>query len=115
MGCVIADMRQDFVQTINATLSGIDLGALTGFMQTHVDDGLATLEAARTHFERRDTEFTLDMAYLGQTHTVSVTLPVTVTVTDGTVTPRQRTISRRHSTAPTAPPMGGCLRMARDG
>ena len=85
MGCVIADMRQDFVQTINSTLSGIDLGALTGFMQTHVDDGLATLEAARTHFERRDTEFTLDMAYLGQTHTVSVTLPVTVT--DGTVTP----------------------------
>ncbi|MGJ8590445.1 MAG: hydantoinase/oxoprolinase family protein [Yoonia sp.] len=85
MGCVIADMRQDFVQTINATLSGIDLPSLTGFMQAHVDSGLATLDAARTHFEGRDTEFTLDMAYLGQTHTVSVPLPVTLT--DGTVTP----------------------------
>ncbi|SFT10852.1 N-methylhydantoinase A [Sulfitobacter marinus] len=85
MGCVIADMRQDFVQTINATLSSIDLPGLTGFMQEHVDSGFATLDAARTHFEGRDTEFTLDMAYLGQTHTVSVPLPVVLT--DGTVTP----------------------------
>ncbi|MFT6253673.1 MAG: N-methylhydantoinase A [Akkermansiaceae bacterium] len=85
MGCVIADMRQDFVQTINATLSGIDLASLTAFMQAHVDSGLATLDASRTHFEGRDTEFVLDMAYLGQTHTVSVHLPVSVI--DGTVTP----------------------------
>lgn len=85
MGCVIADMRQDFVQTINAVLAGIDLHSLTAFMQAHVDSGLATLDAARTHFERRDTEFALDMAYLGQTHTVPVTLPITVT--NGTVTP----------------------------
>jgi N-methylhydantoinase A len=85
MGCVIADMRQDFVQTINSVLAGIDLQSLTGFMQSHVDSGLATLDAARTHFERRDTEFTLDMAYLGQTHTVPVTLPVTVE--NGVVTP----------------------------
>lgn len=85
MGCVIADMRQDFVQTINAMLVGIDLSQLTGFMQTHVDSGFATLDAAQTHFERRDTEFTLDMAYLGQTHTVPVPLPVTVE--NGRVTP----------------------------
>ncbi|MEP2983697.1 MAG: hydantoinase/oxoprolinase family protein [Sulfitobacter sp.] len=85
MGCVIADMRQDFVQTINAGLAGIDLPVLTDFMQTHVDSGNATLDAARTHFEGRDTEFTLDMAYQGQTHTVPVPLPVTVK--DGTVTP----------------------------
>ncbi len=89
MGCVIADMRQDFVQTINAALAGIDLTSLTDFMQTHVDSGFATLDAARTHFEGRDTEFTLDMAYLGQTHTVSVPLPVTVT--DGKVTPPTET------------------------
>jgi N-methylhydantoinase A len=78
MGCVIADMRQDFVQTINSMLAGIDLSQLTEFMQSHVNSGFATLEAAQTHFERRDTEFTLDMAYLGQTHTVPVPLPVTV-------------------------------------
>jgi N-methylhydantoinase A len=78
MGCVIADMRQDFVQTVNAMLAGIDTAALAAHMQAHVDSGLATLEAARTSFEARETSFTLDMAYLGQTHTVSVPLPVTV-------------------------------------
>lgn len=85
MGCVIADMRQDFVQTINAPLAGLDVSALTDFMQRHVDSGLATLDAARTRFEARDTAFTLDMSYLGQTHTVSV--PLDVRVTDGVVTP----------------------------
>ncbi|MFN3154343.1 hydantoinase/oxoprolinase family protein [Marivita cryptomonadis] len=83
MGCVIADMRQDFVQTINATLSGLDIESLTRFMQDHIDSGYATLEAAKTRFESRDVTFTLDMSYLGQTHTVSV--PLDVTVTDGVV------------------------------
>ncbi len=32
MGCVIADMRQDFVQTINAMLDGIDTAALGAHM-----------------------------------------------------------------------------------
>jgi N-methylhydantoinase A len=85
MGCVIADMRQDFVQTVNAMLAGIDTASLAAHMQAHVDSGLATLEAARTSFEARETSFTLDMAYLGQTHTVSVPLPVTVQ--EGRVTP----------------------------
>jgi N-methylhydantoinase A len=30
MGCVIADMRQDFVQTINSLTAGLDTGALAG-------------------------------------------------------------------------------------
>lgn len=85
MGCVIADMRQDFVQTLNAMLEGVDTTTLAAHMQRHVDAGLATLNAARTTFEAREMSFTLDMAYLGQTHTVSVPLPVKVT--GGMVTP----------------------------
>lgn len=78
MGCVIADMRQDFVQTINALTSQLDPGALAALMQRHVDDGMALLDGARTHFNARDTIFELDMAYVGQTHTVAVPLAVTV-------------------------------------
>ncbi|UWR24289.1 hydantoinase/oxoprolinase family protein [Sulfitobacter sp. S190] len=83
MGCVIADMRQDFVQTVNAMVDGMDTSMLGTHMQSHVDDGMAMLDAAQTRFESRDIGFTLDMAYLGQTHTVSV--PLEVTVTDGKV------------------------------
>lgn len=98
MGCVIADMRQDFVQTINAMLTGIDSIALGVHMQTHVDRGLAMLDASNTTFEGRETAFTLDMAYLGQTHTVSVPLPVRVQ--DGQVTPpTEATIADAFDTA----------------
>ncbi len=85
MGAVIADMRQDFVQTVNATVEGLDIDALVAFMQAHVDTGMAALEATPTRFERRETGFELDMAYAGQTHTVAVPLPVVVT--DGQVQP----------------------------
>ena len=78
MGCVIADMRQDFVQTINAMVDGLDTSAMAAFMQTHVDQGMALLKASNTTFEARDLTFELDMAYLGQTHTVSVSLSISV-------------------------------------
>ncbi|MFY9212376.1 MAG: hydantoinase/oxoprolinase family protein [Aestuariivita sp.] len=88
MGCVIADMRQDFVQTLNVMADQIDEAALAGVMQTHVDQGLAMLDAAKSNFEARDVIFELDMAYVGQTHTVAVPLPVTLT--EGRVMPPTR-------------------------
>ena len=88
MGCVIADMRQDFVQTINVLADLIDEAALAEFMQDHVDQGMALLDAARTRFETRSVTFELDMAYVGQTHTVSV--PLEVLVQSGKVVPPTR-------------------------
>ncbi|MEQ3709585.1 hydantoinase/oxoprolinase family protein, partial [Tateyamaria sp.] len=98
MGCVIADMRQDFVQTINTLVGTLDEGALAEFMQSHVDQGMALLETSRTKFDSRVLSFELDMAYIGQTHTVSV--PIDVTVTGGTVTsPTKAQIERAFDTA----------------
>ncbi len=88
MGCVIADMRQDFVQTVNTLVSALDEEALGQFMQDHTNDGMALLDAARTTFEAREVGFELDMAYVGQTHTVSV--PLSVEVVEGKVTPPTR-------------------------
>ncbi|MGB0799669.1 MAG: hydantoinase/oxoprolinase family protein, partial [Planktomarina sp.] len=85
MGCVIADMRQDFVQTINTLVGTLDETALVEFMQSHVDQGMALLDASRTKFDSRDLSFELDMAYIGQTHTVSV--PIEIVVAGGKVTP----------------------------
>jgi len=78
MGCVIADMRQDFVQTLNALTATLDMDKLRTTMQAHVDEGMALLDAAKSRFEAREVRFELDMAYLGQTHTVAVPLPVSV-------------------------------------
>ena len=78
MGCVIADMRQDFVQTINSLTATLDTDALREVMQKHIDDGMGLLDAAQSPFEACDIVVELDMAYVGQTHTVAVPLPITV-------------------------------------
>lgn len=83
LGCLIADMRQDFVQTINTLVSHLDERALGAFMQDHVDQGMGLLDASRTTFDTRDTSFELDMAYVGQTHTVPV--PLVVALSNGKV------------------------------
>ena len=83
MGCVIADMRQDFVQTINSLTATLDVESLGDCMQGHIDDGMSLLDAAQSRFEAREVEVELDMAYVGQTHTVAV--PLSVMVANGKV------------------------------
>ncbi|MEM7696655.1 MAG: hydantoinase/oxoprolinase family protein [Pseudomonadota bacterium] len=74
LGCVIADMRHDFVQTINANAADIDPAALAATIDEHTATGNARLDAADTHFADRLVTVELDMAYSGQTHTVAVPL-----------------------------------------
>ena len=78
MGCVIADMRHDFVHTINRPLAGLDAAALADEMAATAARGLAMIERAKVRLEGRETVYELDMSYVGQTHTVAVPLPVTV-------------------------------------
>ena len=74
LGCVIADMRQDFVQTINQPLSTADEKQLTEAMKTFSQTGTQRLENADAKFSSIDTRVSLDMLYTGQTHTVDVQL-----------------------------------------
>ena len=76
LGCTIADMRHDFVQTISGMLANMDIGNLQTHMTEMANEGTKLLEGAKVKFESCDTVFELDMSYLGQTHTVDVTLPV---------------------------------------
>ncbi len=76
LGCVIADMRHDFVRTINGLLDGFDVAALDREAAAFQRQGLALLDRAGVSFEGRDTLIELDMSYLGQTHTVAVPLAV---------------------------------------
>jgi N-methylhydantoinase A len=74
LGCVVADMRHDRVQTVNRLLDGLDAASLGGEMKRVSDETAELLKAAGVSFERVDRIFELDMLYLGQTHTVSVPL-----------------------------------------
>jgi len=74
LGCVVADMRHDRVQTVNRLLNQIDVVALDEKLSQVADDTEKQLTQAGVEFSQIIREFSLDMLYLGQTHTVSVPL-----------------------------------------
>ena len=75
LGCVVADMRHDRVQTVNRLLADLDCAALEAEI-TATAKALEEALATGVAFERIDRELTLDMLYLGQTHTVAVPVPM---------------------------------------
>jgi N-methylhydantoinase A len=78
LGCIIADIRHDQVQTLNLSLDGIDIAAIDTRMADEAGKARAVVEDARLAMERIEIVFELDMHYVGQTHTVRVPLPATL-------------------------------------
>ena len=78
LGCVIADMRHDQVQTINKILEDLDISMLDEEIVRRQNEGHAVLDNAGGIFESRADQIELDMLYVGQTHTISVVLPVVI-------------------------------------
>jgi len=83
LGCTIADMRYDFVQTVNGMLDTMDMVDLQSHMAALAGQGIQLLGDANVSFGVLETVFELDMSYLGQTHTVDVSLPAVLS--DGVV------------------------------
>jgi N-methylhydantoinase A len=76
LGCVIADLRHDQVQTINWMLDDLDETALEARLLEEGRTVKAVVEGAGVQVERIDVLFELDMHYVGQTHTIAVPLPL---------------------------------------
>ncbi|MCB0034641.1 MAG: hypothetical protein KDE51_11500, partial [Anaerolineales bacterium] len=86
LGCVIADMRHDFVQTLNRPLAGIDTAEMLEKMCHTAAQGQALLQEAEITFAQVQIYFELDMSYSGQTHTVAVPLVVDVMAVEPVLT-----------------------------
>ncbi|MCP4997580.1 MAG: hydantoinase/oxoprolinase family protein [Hyphomicrobiales bacterium] len=76
LGCVVADMRHDKVQTVNQLLDQLDAADLGVKMNADADAMEAVLKSADIAFAGIDHLYELDMLYLGQTHTVAVPLEI---------------------------------------
>jgi N-methylhydantoinase A len=74
-GCVIADLRHDFVLSVNQRLSEVDLGTLQAEIDRQAATGRSLIagEAVRVEVIRVLVE--ADMRYAGQRHTLRVALP----------------------------------------
>jgi len=76
LGCVLADVRHDSVQTLQQNLDRLDVGELRGRIRDASDSLRRLLDDSGVAVESVDRRIELDMAYQGQTHTVSVPLEV---------------------------------------
>jgi len=78
LGCVVADMRLDIVQTVNAGLDDLDVADLSARIEAQAATFEAALKASDAVLTGTSRQIELDMLYLGQTHTVNVSLPCDV-------------------------------------
>ena len=74
LGCVMADMRHDAVQTLNRGLLELDWDELRARVQALSAASQRRLDAAGVRFAGVHELVEFDMLYAGQTHTVSVTV-----------------------------------------
>jgi N-methylhydantoinase A len=72
LGCVIADMRHDSVQTLNQPLAALDVDDLRARVETMAQACQQRLDSAGVRFEAVREIIELDMLYVGQSHTVRV-------------------------------------------
>jgi N-methylhydantoinase A len=75
LGCVMADARHDFVQTINRRVADLDLPELHALFQQQFGAGQELLREEGIRLERVEALFQADMAYDGQIHEVRTPLP----------------------------------------
>jgi N-methylhydantoinase A len=76
LGCIIADIRHDMVQTLNVGLDGLDAAVLSARMAEAGAAARNAVAGSGLSIERIDVLYELDMHYAGQTHTVAVPLPL---------------------------------------
>ena len=75
IGCVAADLRHDFVQTINRPLRSLAAGELAAVFADQAARGSALIAAERVALEETVCRYSLDMQFVGQTHLLRVDLP----------------------------------------
>jgi N-methylhydantoinase A len=74
LGCVVADLRHDFVRTVNKPLSAIDDATIAGVYAEQKRDGEATIEREGVPIQELRAIHSADMQFQGQSHILSVTI-----------------------------------------
>lgn len=75
LGCVVADLRHDFVNTVNKPLDLVDIEALHAVFARQIETGTAAIRAEAVAVEEIRVLPSVDMQFIGQTHLLRVPLP----------------------------------------
>jgi len=74
IGCVVADSRHDFTQTLNADLADADPGELAAILDRQAEAGRTAVARAPVAIAGLSVLHSADMQFRGQTHTINVPL-----------------------------------------
>ena len=75
LGCLVADLRQDVVNTLNAPLETVDMAGLRGVLADQAARGRAVNAAEAGEIVETAIVHAADMQFRGQTHLIRVALP----------------------------------------
>ena len=75
LGCIVADLRHDFVKTINRPLDLCDMAEVHAAFAAQIANGAAAVERERVEIAELRVVQSVDMQFIGQTHLLRVPLP----------------------------------------
>ncbi len=74
LGCVVADLRHDYVQTVNQPLGETDISLIHYVFANQIAAGEAALARENVSLTTVQKHFSVDMQFMGQSHVVRVPL-----------------------------------------
>jgi N-methylhydantoinase A len=72
LGCLVADVRHDFVKTINQPMLRLDLDEARRILAGQVDEGRRLLASEGVPMDTATIQHEADMQFIGQTHVLTV-------------------------------------------
>jgi N-methylhydantoinase A len=77
LGCVVADVRHDYVRTVNKLLRDVQPHTIRAVLDEQITEGRATIDGEHVSIESIDIGHRADMQFQGQSHILTVALPST--------------------------------------
>jgi N-methylhydantoinase A len=75
LGCVVADLRHDFVRTLNRPLDTVDMADVHAVLASQEAEGRRLIGLEKIALTTTRAEYSADMQFIGQTHLLRVPLP----------------------------------------
>jgi N-methylhydantoinase A len=75
LGCVVADLRHDFVNTVNQPVATVEEARVREILERHRAEGAALIAKEAVQPETIRYSHSADMQFVGQTHILNVPLP----------------------------------------
>ena len=75
LGCVVADLRQDFTKTLNMPIDNLNIQNLHSLFNDQEKKGIELIKKQGLELTNISSSFSIDMQFIGQTHILRIDLP----------------------------------------